>query len=179
MSASPKLFIVTIVALLLAAAGYYAYTAHKPAAAGIFTAAQANAGQREYGLNCAPCHGNALNGGAGPALAGVGFMSAWGPKSGGELYQYISTSMPAGNPGTLGQSSYTAITAFILQFNGAGPGAQPFNGSTDLRIAALTSRKMCIRDRFSLARVGLRGCEDTGRRRFVRRIGVVTGRSQQ
>jgi alcohol dehydrogenase (cytochrome c) len=140
MSASAKLFVVAIVALL-AAAGYYAYTAHKPAAAGIFTAAQAKAGQREYGVNCAPCHGNALNGGAGPALAGVGFMSAWGPKSGGELYQYISTSMPAGNPGTLGQSSYTAITAFILQFNGAGPGAQPFNGSTDLRIAALTSRK--------------------------------------
>src|SRR5580700_7616744 len=143
MSASVKLFVVAIVALL-AAAGYYAYTAHKPAAAGIFTTAQANAGQKDYRVNCAPCHGNALNGGAGPALAGAGFMSAWGPKSARELYQYISTSMPAGNPGTLGQSSYTAITAFILQFNGAGPGAKPFNGSTDLKIAALTSAKSSV-----------------------------------
>jgi len=124
MSGSAKLFVVAIVALLLAAAGYYAYTTHKPPAAGIYTAVQANAGQKEYGVNCAPCHGNALNGGAGPALAGAGFMSAWGPKSARELYQYVSTSMPAGNPGTLGQASYTAIAAFILQYNGASPGSR-------------------------------------------------------
>jgi len=98
---------------------------------------QGRMGRGEYVANCSRCHGPALQGGAGPALVGSGFMSAWGPKSTLDLYRYISTSMPAGNPGSLSPSSYVTVTAFILQSNGANFGAQAYTATSDFKIATL------------------------------------------
>jgi mono/diheme cytochrome c family protein len=101
---------------------------------------QASVGRADYAANCSRCHGAALQGGAAPALIGSGFMSAWGPKSTLDLYQYIASAMPAGNPGSMSPSSYAAVTEFILHSNGANFGTQPYASSSDFNIATLTQR---------------------------------------
>jgi mono/diheme cytochrome c family protein len=133
MSVSANLLAVTLAAIGLL--GYCAVAAAKSPVAGF--AAQAQTGRGEYVVSCALCHGPKLLGGAGPALAGPNFISAWGQKSTQELYRYISSSMPAGNPGSLSPSSYLELTAFILQSNGVKLGAQTFTASTDFKIATI------------------------------------------
>ncbi|MGA2365216.1 MAG: cytochrome c [Steroidobacteraceae bacterium] len=135
MSASANLLAVTLA--VIGSAGLVALAASKPAAGGF--AAQAQTGRGEYGVSCALCHGPKLLGGAGPALAGPNFISAWGEKSTQELYRYISSSMPAGNPGSLSPSSYLELTAFILQANGVKLGAQPLTATTDFKIATIVN----------------------------------------
>jgi Cytochrome C oxidase, cbb3-type, subunit III len=135
MSRSANLLAVALAAM--GSAGYYAVAAGKSATDAF--SAQAQAGRGEFGVSCALCHGAKLLGGAGPALTGPVFMSAWGQKSTQELYRYISSSMPAGNPGSMNPSSYVEITAFILQFNGVKLGAQAYSSSTDFKIATIVN----------------------------------------
>jgi mono/diheme cytochrome c family protein len=135
MSASANLLVVSVA--VIGSVGYYAVAASK-SPAGAF-AAQAKTGRGEYTVSCALCHGPKLLGGAGPALAGPNFISAWGQKSTQELYRYISSSMPAGNPGSLSPSSYLEVTAFILQSNGVNLGAQPLSATADFQIATIVN----------------------------------------
>jgi mono/diheme cytochrome c family protein len=135
MSGSATLLAVSVA--LIGSAGYCALAASK-SPAGAFSA-QAQKGRGAYAISCALCHGPKLLGGAGPALAGPNFISAWGQKSTQELYRYISSSMPAGNPSSLSPSSYLELTAFILQSNGVNLGAQPLAASTDFKIAAIVN----------------------------------------
>src|SRR5450755_1121397 len=103
MSASAKSFALAAAAIAtLAAAGIIALRLHRPAV-GAFTAQQAQTGRGEYDVNCAACHGRSLAGGAAPALAGAGFLGRWGKRSTRDLHKFISTAMPAGNAGSLGQ----------------------------------------------------------------------------
>jgi len=105
--------------------------------AGPFTAGQAAAGERAYLESCAGCHGNTLAGANdSPALAGPGFMQSWGGRSTKALYQFISVSMPAGNPGSLSPATYADILAFLLRANGAQAGSTALNGNTDVRVSA-------------------------------------------
>jgi polar amino acid transport system substrate-binding protein len=135
MSGSAHLLAVTLAAI--GSVGYCAVAAGK-SPAGAF-AAQAQTGRAEYAVTCALCHGPKLLGGAGPALVGPNFISAWGQKSTQELYRYISSSMPAGNPGSMSPSSYLELTAFILQSNGVKLGTQTFTASTDFKIATIVN----------------------------------------
>ena len=122
-----------VLLLITAAAGLAGCGPAAHAPRGYYTAAQAQAGQTAYASACAGCHGFALAGGAGPALTGMGFMSSWGQKTTRGLYEYLALSMPLGSPGSLSPSTYAAITAFILQANGANSGPQAF-AATDLPI---------------------------------------------
>ena len=107
---------------------------------GVFAPDQIRVGQAEYLENCAGCHGNTLAGANdSPALAGAGFMQNWGNRSTKALYQFISTSMPAGNEGSLSAGAYADITAFLLSANGATPGSQVLTGTTDVRIASVAN----------------------------------------
>jgi len=107
---------------------------------GIFAPDQIRVGQAEYLENCAGCHGNTLAGANdSPALAGAGFMQNWGNRSTKALYQFISTSMPVGNEGSLSAGTYADITAFLLSANGATPGGQVLTGNTDVRIASVAN----------------------------------------
>lgn len=91
--------------------------------AGPFTAAQADAGKAAYEQNCASCHMPNLSGGGDASpLAGTPFMAAWGARTAGQLYSFISTTMPPGRPNSLGEQTYLNITAYILSYNGAAPG---------------------------------------------------------
>ena len=121
---------------ILAMAGTLS-VAQQAKAPGPFTTGQAAAGEREYLQNCAGCHGNTLAGANdSPALAGPGFMQSWGGRSTKALYQFISTSMPVGNPGGLSATTYADILAFLLRANGAQPGTIALNGNTDVRVSA-------------------------------------------
>src|SRR5258708_24805255 len=43
----------------------------------LFTLQQAAEGKALFSMKCASCHGDALQGGSAPALAGADFASAW------------------------------------------------------------------------------------------------------
>src|ERR1700675_4260002 len=93
--------------------------------AGVFTAAQAQAGRAVYEQNCSACHGANFEGsGDAPTLAGGTFMLKWGPKMVSELFGEILQTMPPTNPGSLGETAALSATAYILQRNGAQAGRQ-------------------------------------------------------
>jgi len=136
MSASAPFLIAAAVAAGLAGATCAVAADSVP---GAYTLSQAQAGQNDYAINCAACHGATLAGGAGPALTGSPFMGSWGPKTTQQLYEYISKSMPAGNPGALGASTYAGITAYLLQANGAKAGAEPLVSGAGVTVAAIAN----------------------------------------
>src|ERR1700742_4879207 len=107
---------------------------------GPFSAAQATTGQRAYLESCAGCHGNTLSGANdSPALAGPGFMQSWGGRSTKALYQFMSTSMPVSDPGSLSPGTYADILAFLLEANGAKAGTATLSANTDVRISAIAN----------------------------------------
>jgi alcohol dehydrogenase (cytochrome c) len=108
--------------------------------AATYTAAQAAAGQGKYAASCAGCHrDNLAGGGDAPALAGRGFLSSWAKRSAGDLYRVISTTMPFGNAGGLGEQDYIEITAYLLQQNGAKAGDVAFGKTADVPIGNIAN----------------------------------------
>ena len=88
-----------------------------------FTGEQAAAGQSAYVANCASCHRPDLRGGAeAPPLVGPNFTNVWGSRSLQQLAAYIQTTMPPAGP-RMSQEQALALTAFIVQSNGAQPAA--------------------------------------------------------
>jgi alcohol dehydrogenase (cytochrome c) len=85
-----------------------------------FTQAQATAGGRVYTQKCLTCHGNRLNDGAAPPLAGPKFIETWAAASRSldDLFFIIRTTMPKNEGGTLPVADYTAVLAYILDRNG-------------------------------------------------------------
>jgi alcohol dehydrogenase (cytochrome c) len=95
-----------------------------PPAGGAFSAAQAAAGQQIYAASCASCHQANLGGGnEAPPLAGVNFMNFWRDRPVEQLAELIQTTMPPG-ASRLSEEQTLAVTAYILQSNGAQAGAQ-------------------------------------------------------
>lgn len=90
-----------------------------------YTPAQAERGQAAYMESCASCHGQHLDDGAfAPPLKGVEFREKWGPRRADALFILTSTTMPTDRPGALGDETYAQLLAYILQENGATPGAR-------------------------------------------------------
>src|SRR5579872_1899930 len=94
-----------------------------PPAEALFTSAQAVAGRAAYQRNCASCHGASVDDGTAPPLRGVTFLSKYAGKPAADLFTYISTKMPPGNPGSsipgsIGGAEYAQIMAYVLQQNG-------------------------------------------------------------
>ena len=111
----------------------------RPDLESIFTIEQATSGKAAYAKNCASCHLPDLSGSNEiPALAGQPFKDTWGPRTTKELFDYMSAAMPYGGP-SLSSDTYASILAYILQFNGAAPGARPLSASTVIRIDSVTT----------------------------------------
>jgi mono/diheme cytochrome c family protein len=86
---------------------------------GVYTDAQATRGESEYATNCAPCHGQTLQGnGEAPALTGADFTADWIGLTLGDLYDRIRTTMPQDTPGKLSRDQYADILSFVLKANG-------------------------------------------------------------
>jgi alcohol dehydrogenase (cytochrome c) len=97
---------------------------------GIYTAKQADAGREAYQAKCASCHLLDLRGSnEAPPLAGANFQNTWKPRTTRVLADRIRATMPANNPGTLGQEEVVNIVAFLLRANGAPAGSQPFTST--------------------------------------------------
>lgn len=98
---------------------------------GPFTEAQAATGGVVYDRVCAECHLQDLRGSAhGPELAGVSFMSVWGARTAGELFEHTRNTMPPGAGGSLGDDVYLSLVAYMLRANGLAPGERPLTTET-------------------------------------------------
>jgi mono/diheme cytochrome c family protein len=82
-------------------------------------AEQSIRGKEKFDGNCAYCHGRDLSGhDPAPALSGDTFMSDWGSRMVGDLFDKIRTTMPQTSPGSLNRQTYLDIVAYLLQANG-------------------------------------------------------------
>lgn len=109
---------------------------------GVFTEAQAEIGAQKIADSCAKCHSNSMRGSpAGPSVI-ANLMPMFGDQPLSSLYDYITTQMPKGYPGSLPESDYAAILARILQLNGAAPGEKELpEVSAELETIMLTAQK--------------------------------------
>ena len=116
-----------------------ALVAGQPPASGVHTAAQATAGRAAYQANCASCHMPDLAGRSeAPPLAGPNFMNSWRNRTTRDLFEFIQSTMPP-DGSNLTADQYLAITAFILESNGAPAGAQPLTATTAAPIGTVAS----------------------------------------
>ena len=107
----------------------------------VFTAPQAIAGKTAYAKHCASCHMPDLSGNAEiPPLAGTAFKGTWGTRSTKDFFDYMSAAMPYGGS-SLSSDTYTDITAFILEFNGAVAGERALSATTIAPIGSLTAAR--------------------------------------
>jgi mono/diheme cytochrome c family protein len=118
--------------------------AASPKPAAIYTAAQAAAGGKAYAASCAACHGENLEGGAGPALSGANLKTL--QKSThltvSDLWEFVTLQMPMNAPGSLPKAQYAEIVAYILKFNGYPAGAKSLTpASADASKILVTSLK--------------------------------------
>ena len=132
----------TFVPLLGAASCAVVLAGQQPAPDAVYTANQAAAGRAAYDASCAVCHRPDLGGlNEAPQLAGGNFMSEWGPRSTAELVEYIARTMPPANPGAVSATAAADIVAYLLQANGAVPGAQPLAPATSVGIGSVSMQQ--------------------------------------
>ena len=82
---------------------------------------QVEAGRGVYERSCAECHRADLSGDfEAPELAGRNFLAAWRRAPLSELLAVVRD-MPPEEPGTLSEAQYLAVTAYLLEANGADP----------------------------------------------------------
>ena len=74
-------------------------------------------GSAVYAASCARCHGDSGQGVSGPALVGSGFRAAR-YDSAQALLDKISSTMPAGSPGSLSAQEYLQVLTWLLLGNG-------------------------------------------------------------
>jgi alcohol dehydrogenase (cytochrome c) len=83
----------------------------------VFTAEQAQRGQRVFTGVCATCHGR-------NEFTGPIFALTWMEEPVANLYEFASANMPQDAPGSLPPEDYAAVVAYLLQLNGRAPGDQ-------------------------------------------------------
>jgi alcohol dehydrogenase (cytochrome c) len=111
------------------------------ASGGIYTAEQANAGRQAYQANCAACHLPDLRGSnEAPPLGGSNFVNTWSGRTTSDLFNRIRTTMPANNPGSVGEPDVVNIVAFLLRANGAPAGTQALTSTTSVLIGEIAKR---------------------------------------
>jgi alcohol dehydrogenase (cytochrome c) len=99
-----------------------------------FTVDQATKGAPLYQKHCATCHGAKLQGEqVAPALTGPRFDTSWRGKSAAVIGFHMRRMPPepVDAPGGLGDETYTAILAYILQANGFAAGDAALPASLD------------------------------------------------
>lgn len=128
--AGPKALLLALIAGLSAAPA--AAQAINPAP---FTQAQSDAGRQAYTMSCASCHGDNLQGGGAPQLAGKEFADGtFGQRPVAQLYTFIHDRMPFCEGGSLANDAYLNIVAFLLQANGAKPGSAPLTPTNAIKV---------------------------------------------
>jgi mono/diheme cytochrome c family protein len=79
-------------------------------------AEQVAAGREVYVAECAKCHGEQGEGGTGPVLIGGSRrIASYGDTD--RLYEYVSTTMPFDDAGSLSEEQYWDSIAYLLDAN--------------------------------------------------------------
>jgi mono/diheme cytochrome c family protein len=109
--------------------------AGSPSSSVSYSAAQASAGDKLFAAKCSACHGEHLEGGAGPALTGatLNTLAKNTKLTVGDMFTFISQQMPLNEPASLTHDQYTAIMAYILHYNGYKTGAKPLTFDAALK----------------------------------------------
>jgi len=100
----------------------HAQESAKTVADGIYSEAQAERGAFAYEGACGNCHRADLGGASGPALKEQRFNQTYAGKDLKTLFTKVSTTMPRGAPGSLGENVYLDIVSHLLKENGFAPG---------------------------------------------------------
>ena len=104
------------------------YAQELTVADGVFTDAQAESGKAVYDSTCSACH---------RMQEYRQVLRAFQNNSVMVLWDLLVSSMPADNPGSLADSEYTDIIAYILSEQGFPAGDQPldpYNGMGEIKI---------------------------------------------
>jgi len=108
--------------------------AAKSAWTGVYTDAQADRGEREYGRTCSHCHGLSLEGDGSreiPALVLDSFMRHWRGRPVQALFDTLMRSMPADDRGSMTPRMTADMIAYLLRANGAPAGDAPLPSERD------------------------------------------------
>ena len=116
------------------APGVVVAAAQPPSTNGAFTTNQAANGWSVYGVQCAECHGPAMEGMEAPPLSGVDFLNSWAGQTTDELLAYLRDEMPPGQAGSLSDQSYVDLVAYLLESNGAVPGERTLTADAGVMI---------------------------------------------
>jgi mono/diheme cytochrome c family protein len=81
----------------------------------VYSESQATRGQQLYKAQCVECHGAAMDGAAGPPLAGNEFLANWSGRPLTNLVDKIQKTMPFSQPGSLSRQQSIELAAYILQ----------------------------------------------------------------
>jgi mono/diheme cytochrome c family protein len=93
------------------------------AAAGPYTAEQAERGRAAFRDACERCHEAAR-------FSTADFFRVWTRAPLSQLYGFLVTNMPRGAPGSLTRPEYADIVAYLLSLNGILPGSTDLPPST-------------------------------------------------
>src|SRR5882724_13453621 len=128
------------VAVLLAVAplGMAIVGGQQPSAP-VFNGSQAATGTTVYAASCASCHMADLAGrNEAPQLAGNNFMNTWRARSTKDLFEFIQSTMPPTGE-NLSAAQYLAVTAYLLQANGAPAGEAALTATTSVPIGSIAT----------------------------------------
>jgi mono/diheme cytochrome c family protein len=118
--------------------------ATKSAWTGVYTDAQADRGEREYGRTCSHCHGLSLEGDGArevPALVQDTFTRHWKGRTVQALFDSLMRSMPADDRGSMTPRMTADMIAYLLRANGAPAGDQPLPSERDALAALVIEEK--------------------------------------
>ena len=119
MTSHRRALYVGLAALSLASLGSTLRAAQdKTTADSIYTDDQSKRGESFSDGKCSVCHGDKLIGtDLAPGLQGDSFLSTWGGRTVGDLYEKIQSTMPADSPGTLNPQQTSDLIAYIFKLN--------------------------------------------------------------
>lgn len=107
--------------------------APKNASEGVYTAEQAKRGEAVYKEQCAPCHGDNLEGsGPMPPLAGQEFLASWKDRAIAELFEKVQLTMPATAPETLTPQQTADLIAHTLSVGKYPAGKMELEGKKEV-----------------------------------------------
>ena len=86
----------------------------------VFTAEQADRGDRTFMRVCIDCH-------LPEEFSDAGYLYSWEGQLVADLMDYMQTNMPEDNPGTLKNTEYLDVIAYILELNGIPSGSRTLN----------------------------------------------------
>lgn len=111
--------------------------ADRTTADGVYTAAQAEAGEALFVEVCQACHVPDWH-------RSIGFYGKWHGKPLSQLVSYVRLQMPQTDPGSLTAEEYGQVSAYLLRLTGMPAGAEMLNPDPavlgEIRIDTIPSR---------------------------------------